>query len=197
MTSDEQIRVGRIYWCEVAQTNMEGRFSEKGRRPVLVVSIEGIYASVYPCSSKPNDRGESEHLGDLLGLGEMYLIYGHGLFFASASALSAPAIDWPEWPRWRRNHHRMVEHDLRLFRAAHAQRLAAGLRAPRTQSAFSTSLASRLDAETIRRLTPPPAERPKPSLPRPTKPREPTAGELFEEALKALPPRSILDADKE
>jgi hypothetical protein len=196
MVSDEQVKVGRVYWCEVGQTNIEGRFSEKERRPVLVVSIEGIYAAVYPCSRKRNDRGESEPLGDLLGMGEMHLIYGDGLFYAPASALVPPAVDWQDWPGWRRLHRGMVEHDLRRFRAAHAQRLAAGLRAPKPQSSFTTSIASRLDSETVRRLAPPPAA-PKRTSPRPAKPREPTAEELFEEALKALPPRLVCDADEE
>jgi hypothetical protein len=92
----------------------------------------------------------------------------------------------------------MVEHDLDRFRSANAQRLADGLRNANPPSSFTTTLASRLDPDTIRRITPPPnPPQPARPAPRPRKPLQQTDAELFEAALDALPSHSILDADKE
>ena len=63
----ETIKEGQLYWCDTSRSNLARLFSDKSRRPVLVVAKAGDYGAVYPCSSFRGDLGATEWVGDLFG----------------------------------------------------------------------------------------------------------------------------------
>ena len=204
MNKWSHIQEGMLYWCDTARSNLNQHFSEKERRPVLVVEKMNDYAALYPCSSFRGDLGACEWVGDVFGSGDTFVIFGRGLFLAPLSDLDVPGFAWAEWETWRSVHREVILADLDHFHQRHSKKISVPLANPahRPEKPLATSLEALLapakrrleEAERIAALnkpkTPPPAPPPKP------KPRI-SPQEEFKRAIDAIMPYEVLKEDEE
>ncbi len=196
MSEDDKrdIQEGFIYWCETARSNIGTRFSDKARRPVLVVARLGEYVAVYPCSSYRGDMGASEWIGEVFGDANTHLIFGTGLYYAPRADLQLPGLAWPEWATWKRIEAVRIAADLHTLWNRFGERLStptAG-RSDRPAERLTTSLESLLPGEIRERLSAPPASQssPPPPMPPVTAPALPEPDE-FVRAVEAMRPEAI------
>ncbi|GDX39772.1 hypothetical protein LBMAG21_00640 [Armatimonadota bacterium] len=202
----EQIEVGKFYWCETApsRSNLIRLFSDKSRRPVLVVAKIHDYAILYPCSSHRGNLGASEWVGDIFESGDTHLIFGGGLFYIPLSDLDMPGRAWDDWDTWRKVHRKALLDDLENLKRRHGDRLKtpiAGLDS-RPKEIMRTSLNDLLPLKLKQQLEE--ASKPLPEPPaKPTPKRAPTPKprispqEEFRRAVEGIMPYEILKDENE
>lgn len=202
----EQVEVGTLYWCEAdrSRSNLARLFSDKLRRPVLVVAKICDYAAVYPCSSHRGDLGASEWMGDVFESGDTHLIFGGGLFYIPLSDIDLPGRAWEDWETWRKAHRNVILADMDNLKRRHGERLRTPVagQSARPKETLKTSLSDLLSPELKQRfaeaskpppappakLAPKPAPRPKPRL---------SPQEEFRRAVEGIMPYEILKDEGE
>ncbi len=202
----EQVEVGKFYWCDTdrSRSNLARLFSDKSRRPVLVIAKIYDYAIIYPCSSHRGNLGASEWVGDIFESGDTHLIFGGGLFYIPLSDVDMPGRAWDDWEVWRKAHRNVILSDIENLKQRHGDWLktpTAG-RDSRPKEIWTTSLKDLLSPELKQRFAeaskPPPAPPAKlaPKLvPRP-KPRL-SPQEEFRRAVEGIMPYEILKDEDE
>lgn len=199
MATWDSLKEGQLYWCDTSRSNLARLFSDKSRRPVLVVAKVGDYGAIYPCSSFRGDLGATEWVGDVFGSGDTFVIFGCGLFFVPLSDLDAPGQSWEDWQTWRSAHREVLRSDLENFKRRHHERLHTpiGGMSHRPQAPMTSTLEEKLaEARKILESRPAPApEKPKPLPPPRPRPRL-SPQEEFRRAVDAILPYEILKEEQ-
>ncbi len=201
----QQIEVGRFYWCETApsRSNLLRLFSDKTRRPVLVIAKIGDFAAIYPCSSFGGNLGASEWVGDIFESGDTHLIFGGGLFYVPLSDIDVPGRVWSDWSTWHKVHRHIVQSDLDNLRRRHGERLKTPLAGQdsRPKERLVTSLSDLLNpdikAQFAEASKPPPSPPPPPKKPTPPPRPKPRLSpqEEFRRAVDGIMPYEILQKE--
>lgn len=200
MAQWDSIIEGQLYWCDTSRSNLFRLFSDKGRRPALVVAKVGDYGAIYPCSSFRGDLGATEWVGDVFGSGDTFVIFGCGLFFVPLPDLDTPGTKWEDWQTWHSAHREVLRADLENLKRRHQDRLRTpiGGMSHRPHNPMTSTMEGKLaEARKILESRPPPApEKPKPVLPPRPRPRL-SPQEEFRRAVDAILPYEILKGDQE